>query len=71
MITILIIIICWKPLYHTTECFFRGKSMRADTKYSWYLSECQIKTRSGSYIPLMRSRGMPEGHENNDYNEFY
>lgn len=68
-IIVLITLICWKPLYHTTECFFRGTSMRAETKYSWYLGECQIKTRTGSYLPLNRSRGMPEGNENNGHND--
>ncbi|WP_392566797.1 hypothetical protein RHO15_04230 [Utexia brackfieldae] len=64
VIFIIISIICWRPLYSTTQCYFRGVSMHADTKYSWYLGECQFKTSSGSYVPLTRGRGIPEGHDN-------
>lgn len=35
--------------------------MKAETKYSWYLGECQIKTKSGSYVPIKTSRGTPDG----------
>lgn len=61
VVWVIIALVCAKPLYSTAQCYFRGVSMHADTKYSWYLGECQIKTKSGSYVPLGRSRGLPEG----------
>lgn len=52
-------IACWKPLYHTIDCQIRSMSMKADTKYSWWLGECQIKTKEGVYVPISRSRALP------------
>src|SRR5699024_567609 len=61
IVIIAITIGCAKMLYNTTHCYFRGKSMKAETKYSWYLQECQVKTRRGSYVPIRTSRGLPVG----------
>lgn len=65
----IVTVLCWNPLYHTTQCYFRGKSMKAETKYSWYLGECQVKTKSGSYVPIKRTRGLPDGGEMDDYQD--
>lgn len=54
---------CWKPLYHTTDCQIRSMSMKADTKYSWWLGECQIRTKDGVYVPISRSRALPGGKD--------
>lgn len=56
-------IACWKPLYHTIDCKIRSMSMKADTKYSWWLSECQIRTKDGVYVPISRSRALPGGKD--------
>lgn len=69
VVWVIIAIICWRPLYNTTQCYFRGVSMKADTKYSWYLGECQIKTKSGSYVPIIRARALPDGPDGGTNNE--
>lgn len=59
IVWILIIVLCRHHLYSATHCYFRGVSMHTNTKYSIYLSECQIETRSGSYVPIDRARALP------------
>ncbi len=62
-IFIIITIACAKPLYNTARCKVRGMSMKAETKYSWILSECQVKTKDGPYVPIERSRALPGGKD--------
>ncbi|MDF7668028.1 hypothetical protein PT273_09260 [Orbaceae bacterium ESL0727] len=62
---LLIAILCWHHLYNSAHCYFRGVSMHANTKYSFYLNECQIETPSGAYIPIERSRALPGSSEHN------
>ncbi len=70
----LITLLTLKPLYRTAQCHFTGVSMKSETKYSWYLKVCQVKTKSGSYVPLRSSRGLPDGGREEDplfeYDEF-
>jgi len=63
---LVITILCWTHLYHATQCYFRGVSMKANTKYSIYLGECQIETPRGSYIPIDRTRSLPDGNKSGD-----
>lgn len=56
--------LCRHHLYSATHCYFRGVSMHTNTKYSIYLSECQIETRSGSYVPIDRTRALPGSRDN-------
>lgn len=62
---LIITVLCWQHLYNATHCYFRGVSMHANTKYSFYLSECQIETPSGAYIPIERSRALPGSPDSN------
>ncbi|RKS85209.1 hypothetical protein DES39_1719 [Orbus hercynius] len=65
-IWLIIAILCWNHLYSATQCYFRGVSMKANTKYSIYLGECQIETPRGAYIPINKTRSLPDGHNGND-----
>lgn len=72
IVWLLIAIFSWNHLYSATQCYFRGVSMKANTKYSIYLGECQIETPRGSYIPIDRTRALPDGNKdgegtNDDY----
>lgn len=58
---LIIAILCWTHLYHATQCYFRGVSMKANTKYSMYFGECQIETPKGSFISIDRTRSLPDG----------
>lgn len=75
IVWILIAIICRHHLYEATHCYFRGKSMKAQTKYSIFLSECQIETPRGSFVPIEKSRALPDGNhapvDSNDNDEYY
>lgn len=63
VIVVGISIACYRPLYYTLDCQIRSMSMKADTKYSWWLGECQIKTKEGVYVPISRSRALPGGKD--------
>ncbi|MCO6545405.1 MAG: hypothetical protein J6583_13100 [Gilliamella sp.] len=79
VVWLVIALLCRVDLYNAAHCYFRGESMRANTKYSIFLSECQIETPSGSYVPIERARALPGSshHDNDDgnnsdaTNEFY
>lgn len=71
---LIIAILCWNHLYSATQCYFRGLSMKANTKYSIYLGECQIETPRGSFIPIDRTRSLPDGSKSGDeasHDEYY
>lgn len=53
-------------LYDAMQCSFRGNSMKANTKYSIYLGECQIETPRGSFVPIDRARSIPDGSKTED-----
>ncbi|OCG00697.1 hypothetical protein [Gilliamella sp. wkB308] len=61
-----IAILCRNHLFSAVHCYFRGESMHANTKYSIYLSECQVETPSGSYVPIERSRAIPGSNDNHN-----
>lgn len=63
---LLIAVLCWHHLYDATFCYFRGVSMKANTKYSLFLGECQIETPSGAYVPVQRTRALPGNSEHHD-----
>ncbi|XKM14365.1 hypothetical protein RCS94_04120 [Orbaceae bacterium ac157xtp] len=62
-------IMCRHHLYSATQCYFRGVSMKSTTKYSLYLGECQIQTPRGSYVPIDRTRALPNGHEGSEIDD--
>lgn len=66
IVWLIITIMCWHHLYSATQCYFRGVSMKSDTKYSIYLGECQIKTSKGAYVPIDRTRALPDGGNANE-----
>lgn len=66
VVWLLIAILSWGHIYNATQCYFRGVSMKAETKYSIYLGECQIKTARGSYVPIDRTRALPDGNQHGD-----
>ena len=68
---LLIVILCWHHLFDATYCYFRGKSMKANTKYSIFLGECQIETPNGSYIPIEKSRAFLNDNHRNDADDFF
>lgn len=61
-----IAILCRNHLFSAAHCYFRGESMHANTKYSIFLSECQVETPSGSYVPIERSRAIPGSSDTHD-----
>ncbi len=63
VVWLVIAVLCWQHLYNATNCYFRGVSMHANTKYSLYLSECQIETPSGAFVPINRARALPGSHD--------
>ncbi|WP_392560516.1 hypothetical protein [Orbus mooreae] len=66
---LIIAVLCWNHLWSASQCYFRGVSMKATTKYSIYLSECQIQTPTGSYVPIDRTRALPEGDRSGGDND--
>lgn len=62
-IFIIITIACAKPLYYTARCKVHGLSMNAETKYSWVIDKCMVKTKDGPYVPIDRSRALPGGKD--------
>lgn len=54
-------LICIKPLYHTTKCYFYGKTYKTYTEYSWILGECLYKGKTGAMLPLQITRDNPDG----------
>lgn len=71
LVWLLIVIICRHHLYDATYCYFRGQSMKANTKYSIFLGECQIETPTGAYVPIHRSRALPDGADSHDDSQYY
>ncbi|WP_294611016.1 hypothetical protein [uncultured Gilliamella sp.] len=69
IVWLLIAILCRHHLFSATHCYFRGVSMHANTKYSIYLSECQVETRSGSYVPIDRARALPGSRDHDSDND--
>lgn len=58
----LIVTAClYTPLKYTTKCAIHGNSMNTETKYSWVMGECLMKTRTGAWLPIKISRDQPEG----------
>lgn len=51
----------FSPLLKTTKCSIHGSSMNTETKYSWVMGECLMKTRTGAWLPIKISRDQPEG----------
>lgn len=58
----------FSPLLKTTKCAIHGSSMNTETKYSWVMGDCLMKTKTGAWLPIKISRDQPEGdhHDNID-----
>ncbi len=62
IVLFLIVTIClYTPLKYTAKCSIHGNSMNTETKYSWIMGECLMKTRNGAWLPIKISRDQPEG----------
>lgn len=53
----------FSPLLKTSKCAIHGTSMNTQTKYSWIMGECLMKSKTGAWLPIKISRDQPEGHE--------
>lgn len=51
----------YTPLKNTTKCAIHGNSMNTETKYSWVMGTCLMKTKNGAWLPINISRDQPEG----------
>jgi hypothetical protein len=64
----IVTIFLFVPLKNTTKCAIHGNSMNTETKYSWVMGSCLMKTRTGAWLPINISRDQPEGehHDSTD-----
>lgn len=56
-------ILMYTPLKNTMKCSIHGNSMNTETRYSWVMSDCLMKTKNGAWLPVKINRDQPEGHD--------
>lgn len=49
------------PLKNTVKCSIHGNSMNTETKYSWVMGDCLMKTKNNAWLPININRDQPEG----------
>lgn len=59
----LIFVLCFKPLWKTTQCRYYQFSYNTVTKQDWMLSQCLYKTKTGAWLPLVVTRDSPGGED--------
>lgn len=64
VVFIIMTIVMIKPLWNTATCQFEGLSMNTEMTYSWYKSQCLMKTKTGAWLPININRDAPEGDHN-------